>query len=97
LTLEVGVDFQRPFSYTVGRRSEAMAKFVVSSAGGGKYKTLFAKPIQIENKEYFRLGTTSDFTAILDKSKKPWLLTGAIGTPKAFETYLRDGGADEQT
>jgi hypothetical protein len=74
-----------------------MVKFVVSSAGGGKYKILFTKPIQIENKEYFRLGMTYGFTAILDKSKKPWLLTGAIGTPKAFETYLRDGGADEQT
>jgi hypothetical protein len=34
-----------------------MAKFVVSSAGGGKYKILFTKPIQIENKEYFRLGS----------------------------------------
>jgi len=74
-----------------------MVKFVVSSAGGGKNKILFTKPRQIENKEYFRLGTTYGFTAILDKSKKPWLLTGVIGTPKAFETYLRDGGADEQT
>ena len=74
-----------------------MAKFVVSSTGGGKYKILFTKPTPIENKEYFRLGTTYGFTAILNKSKKPWVLTGVIGTPKAFETYLRDGGADDQT
>lgn len=74
-----------------------MAKFIVSPAGAGNYKILFPKPMPIDMAEYVNLTNKYKFSMIVDKSNKPWKLSGVICPPEVFERFLKDKGYDELT
>lgn len=74
-----------------------MAKFIVSPAGAGNYKIQFPKPLSIDMAEFVNLTNKYKFSMIVDKSSKPWKLSGVICSPAVFEKFLKEKGYDEQT